>query len=222
MKIFNKLFTLAVIMALMATLCACGNKNGVQNDKPDDNSKPTVSTPSNDNTTTDNKPDESEPDDNKPDDNKPDENKPQNSTPSKPIENKIPITAIIGQWKSQVDASEILAEQEITLDVQISINVKTTFGNDNSYCVSVSPLEIEQVLKNALSDEYDDNFINNCVSLLDDALYESGIYKFEGDKLLIMWDGDPDYIEVDYTFKASKDKLTISFPSDEREYNRIK
>ena len=216
MKKINKLFALTVIMALMVTLCACGNEKSGQNSKPDENSKPTVSTPSNDNTTTDNKPDESEPDDNKPD-----ENKPQNRTPSKPVENKIPITAIIGQWKSQVDASEILAEQEITLDKQILINVKTTFGNDNSYCVSVSPLEIEQVLKNALSDEYDDNFINNCVSLLDDALYESGVYKFEGDKLLIMWDGDPDYTEVDYAFKGSKDKLTISFPSDERTYNRI-
>ena len=217
MKIVNKLFALTVIMALMVTLCACGNENSGQNSKPDDNSKPTVSTPSNNNTTTtDSKPGESEPDDNKPD-----ENKPQNSTPSKPVENKIPISSVIGQWKSQVDASEILAEQEITLDKQILINVKTTFGNDNSYCVSVSPLEIEQVLKNALSDEYDDNFINNCVSLLDDALYESGVYKFEGDKLLIMWDGDPDYIEVDYNFKGSKDKLTISFPSDERTYNRI-
>lgn len=217
MKIVNKLFALTVIMALMVTLCACGNENSGQNSKPDDNSKPTVSTPSNNNTTTtDSKPGESEPDDNKPD-----ENKPQNSTPSKPVENKIPISSVIGQWKSQVDASEILAEQEITLDKQILINVKTTFGNDNSYCVSVSPLEIEQVLKNALSDEYDDNFINNCVSLLDDALYESGVYKFEGNKLLIMWDGDPDYIELDYNFKGSKDKLTISFPSDERTYNRI-
>ena len=216
MKLLNKLFALTVIMALMVTLCACGNEKSGQNSKPDENSKPTVSTPSNDNTTTDNKPDESEPDDNKPD-----ENKPQNSTPSKPVENKIPISSVIGQWKSQVDASEILAEQEITLDKQILINVKTTFGNDNSYCVSVSPLEIEQVLKNALSDEYDDNFINNCVSILDDALYESGVYKFEGDKLLIMWDGDPSDTEINYTFNGSKDKLTLSFPSDERTYNRI-
>lgn len=72
-----------------------------------------------------------------------------------------------------------------------------------------------------LSEEYDDDFVNNCVSLLEDALYESGVYKFEGDKLLIMWDGDPDYTEIDYTFKNSKDKLTISFPSDERDFERI-
>ena len=130
--------------------------------------------------------------------------------------------SIIGQWKSKIDATEILSEAEIELDMQIYINVKTVFGNDNSYCVSISPSEIEQILKAELSEEYDDDFVNNCVSLLDDALYESGVYKFEGDKLLIMWDGDPDYTEIDYNFKNSKDKLTISFPSDERDFERIK
>ena len=147
---------------------------------------------------------------------------PQTSTITKPEENKIPISSIIGQWKSKIDASEILSENEIEIDKQIYINVKTVFGNDNSYCVSISPSEIEQILKAELSEEYDDDFVNNCVSLLDDALYESGVYKFEGDKLLIMWDGDPDYTDIDYTFKNSKDKLTISFPSDERDFERIK
>ncbi len=217
MKLINKLFTLTLAVLLAFTVTACGNDKENQNSTPNDTSKPTVSTPSEDKTTTESKPEED-----KPVDNKPEDNKPQNSTPSKPVENKIPITAIIGQWKSQVNACELLAEYDIILDGEILINVKTDFGNDNSYRVSVSPLEVENALKNSLSDEYDDNFINNCVSTLDDALYESGIYKFEGDKLLIMWDGDPDYIEVDYTFKSSKDKLTISFPSDERDYNRIK
>ncbi len=216
MKLLNKLFAFIIIAALTVTLSACDKDNNGQNSKPDDNSKPTVSTPSDDKTTT-----ESKPEDNKQEESKPEQSKPQNSTPSKPVENKIPITSIKGKWKSQVNATEILAEQDITLDKQIFINVKTDFENDNSYRVSVSPLEVEQILKDALLGEYDENFINKCVSLLDDALYESGVYKFEGDKLLIMWDGDPDYIEVDYAFKGSKDKLTISFPSDERDYNRI-
>ena len=218
MKLMNKIFALTLVTSLIFSLVACGkDNNSGQNNKPTDNSKPTVSTPSEDKTTN-----ESKPEDDKPVDNKPEDNKPQNSTPQKPEENKISITSIIGQWKSQVNACELLAEYDIILDGEILINVKTDFGNDNSYRVSVSPLEVENALKNSLSDEYDDNFINNCVSTLDDALYESGVYKFENDKLLIQWDGDPDYIEVDYNFNGNKDKLVISFSSDEREYTRVK
>lgn len=219
MKIFKNLFVLTIVLTLVLTLSACGKEEANSNSGPDESSKPTVSTPTENNTTTD----ESKPEDNKQDESKPTEiSKPQTSTITKPEENKIPVTSIIGQWKTKIDASEILSENEIEIDKQIYINVKTVFGNDNSYCVSITPLETEQILKASLSDEYDEDFINNCVSLLDDALYESGVYKFEDDKLLIMWDGDPDYIEIAYNFKNSKDKLTISFPSDERDFERIK
>lgn len=218
----NKLFALTIIAALMLTLSACGKDKNEQNSKPDDNSKPTVSTPSEDNTTTESKPEDNKQNESQPENNKTDDDKTQNSTTSTPAEDKISITEVIGSWKSQVDACELLAEQEINIDAEIMINVKTDFGNDNSYRVSISPLEVEQALKNALSDDYDDNFIDNCVSLLEDVLYESGVYKFDGDKLKIMWDGDPDYTEVNYTFNGSEDKLTISFSSDERTYTRIK
>lgn len=216
MKKFNKIFALTLIAVLMLTLSACGKDKENQNSKPDDTSKPTVSTPSDNNTTTESKPEENKQEESKP------ESKPESSTPSKPVVNKIPITNVIGKWNSQINASEILAENDIILDKTILINIKTVFGNDYSYCVSISPLEVEQILKNALSEDYDDDFINNCVSLLDDMLYESGIYKFENDKLHIMWDGDPDFTEVDHSFRGSKDKLTISFYSDERTYTRVK
>lgn len=201
---------------LVFSLAACGKDKESQGSKPDDTSKPTVSTPSEDKTTT-----ESKPVDSKPSEDKKEDDKPQTSTPSKPSEDKININSIIGQWKSQIDASEILAEYDITLDKSILIYIKTDFGNDNTYRVSISPSEVKDTFKNSLLDEYDDEFIDNCVSQLDDALYESGVYKFDGDKLMIKWDGDPDFIDVDYNFKGNKNKLVISFPSDERNYNRI-
>ena len=79
----------------------------------------------------------------------------------------------------------------------------------------------ENTLKAALGNEYDDNFIHNCASTLDDALYESGVYMFEGDILKIKWDGDPEEIEISYAFKGSKNKVVLSFPSDERTFERI-
>lgn len=79
----NKLFALTLIAVLMLTLSACGKDKNEQNSKPDDSSKPTVSTPSDNNTTVESKPEE-----NKTEESKPTESsKPQSSTTTKPEEN---------------------------------------------------------------------------------------------------------------------------------------
>ena len=213
LKHLNKIWAILLSVVLLASFAACDKKD---NDTKVENSKPTVSTPSKDDTTTESKPEET-----KPEESKPEESKPQTSTPSKPAVTQKPAsTLILGKWKTKVDACEILLEYEIELEGPIYIDVMTIFGNDLSYSVDIEPPKATEILKAALPD-YDEGFIDDCVGTLSDALFESGVYKFEGEKFKIMLDGDPDYTEIDYAFKNSNNKLTISFPSDERDYERV-
>ena len=220
MKHLNKLLAFLMAMLLIVSFVACNKKNNNTNTQGD-NSNPTVSTPSGNNTT------ESKPEDNKQEESKPVENNQEPSTPSKPVEPDKPIVTvkpanelILGKWKTKVDVCEILVENNIELVGPIYIDVITNFQNDLSYSADISYTNATNVLKAALPD-YDDNFIDNCVNIISDALFESGIYKFEDDKLFIMLDIDPDYAEIEYSFTNSNNSLVLSFSSDEREYERV-
>ncbi len=218
MKRLNKIFVLLLSLTLLVSFVACSKKNN--NDKTQgENSKPTVSTPS---TTTE----ESRPEkENKPDtptpESKPQESNPEPSTPSTPVVTQKPAsTLILGKWKTKVDACEILIEHNIELVGPIYIDAITKFDRDLSYSVDIEPVSVTDILKAALPD-YDEGFIQNCVSILSDAIFESGVYKFEDEKFLIMLDGDPDYTEMQYSFTNSDNKLVLYVTSDVREYERI-
>ncbi|MBO5090727.1 MAG: hypothetical protein J6C27_07470 [Clostridia bacterium] len=220
MKHLNKLLAFLMAMLLIVSFVACNKKNNNTNTQGD-NSKPTVSTPSGNNTT------ESKPKEDKQEESKPVENNQEPSTPSKPVEPDKPIVTvkpanelILGKWKTKVDVCEILVQNNIELVGPIYIDVITNFQNDLSYSADISYTNATNVLKAALPD-YDDNFIDNCVNIISDALFESGIYKFEDDKLFIMLDIDPDYTEIEYSFTNSNNSLVLSFSSDEREYERV-
>ena len=220
MKHLNKILALIMAMLLIVSFVACNKKNNNTNTQGD-NSKPTVSTPSGNNTT------ESKPEEDKQEESKPVENNQEPSTPSKPVEPDKPVVTvkpanelILGKWKTKVDVCEILVENNIELVGPIYIDVITNFQNDLSYSADINFTNATNVLKAALPD-YDDNFIDNCVNIISDALFESGIYKFEDDKLFIMLDTDPDYTEIEYSFTNSNNSLVLSFSSDEREYEHV-
>lgn len=215
MKHLNKILALLMAMLLIVSFVACNKKNKNTNTQGD-NSKPTVSTTNNNNTTT-----ESTPEEDKQEESKPVENNQEPSTPSKPVETvKSANELVLGKWKTKVDVCEILVENNIELVGPIYIDVITNFQNDLSYSADINYTNATNVLKAALPD-YDDNFIENCVNVISDALFESGIYKFEDDKLFIMLDIDPDYTEIEYSFTNSNNNLVLSFSSDEREYERV-
>ncbi|MBO5211146.1 MAG: hypothetical protein J6B80_04365 [Clostridia bacterium] len=250
MKIFSKLFALTIITALVFTLSACNKNKNNENSKPDDTSKPTVSTPSEDNTTTESKPEENKKEESKPE-NKPEENKQEESKPeNKPVVKPEPVKKsakelIVGKWTAKGDLAPILADQGIDLEGPLEITLNTEFTTSGTLIERADSAEIYPILvaatKQALLDEIAaqnitqtdfeeqigmtlDEYVEDAIASLEleyDNLFTFiAEYKFVEDVLLVKSDDTP-FVETQYTF-INDNTLKIITDSEETIYTRVK
>ena len=236
MKKFNKIFALTLIAALMLTLSACGKDKENQNSKPDDTSKPTVSTPSENNTTTESKPEENKQEESKP------ESKPEESKPDpKPVK-KTPAELIVGKWKGVSDISTGLVDAGFDIEGPLEINVETEFTASGTLIEKADKNQMSSlmrtVLDKAIRDTLAENgmtveqfeaeaqmtleeYIETVVVAFQNSYTYTAEYKFAADVLLVKFDGDPSFIETNYKF-VNDDILIIYTDGEESTYTRVK
>lgn len=234
MKLMNKIFALTIIAALMLTLAACGKDKENQNSTPNDTSKPTVSTPSEDKTTSESKPEEDNPVDNKPEDNKPDP-KPE------PVK-KTPAQLILGKWTAKTDISAELADAGFNVDgpLEITINLEFTSSGtliekaDKNQMSTALRTVLNQAINNALAEtgksveEFEaeigmsvDEYIETFVTAFQNSYTVTAEYKFAADVLLVKFEEDTTFTETNYKF-VNDNTLKITTDSDETIYTRVK
>ena len=235
MKKINKIFALTLIAALMLTLSACGKDKENQNSKPDDTSKPTVSTPSDNNTTTESKPEENKQEESKP------ESKPEESKPDpKPVK-KTPAELIVGKWKGQTDVAPDLADLGYVVPNTLLIELETEFTSSGSLIEKANEKQFSQAMQVILKHTIDQYRIENNISVEDyeaqigmsineyiEILSEESVnsytitaeYQFVNDTLLVKF-GELPFMKTGYEF-IDDDTLRIYTDSDETIYFRVK
>lgn len=238
MRIFSKILAIAFSLMLVISLTACGsdeestnnnsgaskptatspsdqsgnNNNGSNNNVNNEASNKNEASQGNQNNTNTNDKNPNNNIQNNDDENYENKNDIVPNLPTPP-ENNIPLKSIFGNWVSEIDASDILADRGYDNISSFKIKVYTQFNEDFSYSVYLEETLYEKV-QNALS-EYDDAFIDDCADYLVTALVEAGEFSIENNVLML------DSIEVSYHFEGSKNKLVITTTSDERKYTRI-
>lgn len=239
MKLLNKFFVLVLVASLMFTLAACGKNEGSQNSKPNDTaSKPTVSTPSENNTPTESQPEESKPEESKPEESKPD---PKPESKPEPVK-KTPAELIIGKWKGLSDISSGLVDAgfEITEDVKIEVNTEFTAAGsiiekaNKTQMSTVLRSVLKQSINKALAEENVtvedfeaqlgmtvDEYVETFVTAFQNSYTYTAEYKFNGNTLLVKFDGDEDFAETNYEF-INDNTLRIYSDSEETIYTRVK
>ncbi len=238
MKFINKLFALTIIAALMLTLAACGKDKGGQNSKPDDTSKPTVSTPSENKTPNESEPDESKPENNNQDENKPD---PKPEPDPEPVK-KTAKELIIGKWTAKTDISSDLADAGINVEGPLEITLYTEFTTSGTLIEKADKNQMSSVLRTVLRQAIDsalaennmtaqefetqigmtiDEYIETIVTTVQNSYTVTADYKFAEDVLLVKFEGDQAFTETKYEF-INDNTLKIYTDSDETVYTRVK
>lgn len=237
MKLMNKIFALTIITALMLTLSACGKDKDGQNSKPDDNSKPTVSTPSN-NTPTESRPDVSEPENNNQNESTPDPKPEPKPEPAKKTAKEL----IVGKWTAKTDISADLADAGFNVEgpLEITLNLEFTSSGtliekaDKNQMSSALRTVLKQAIENALVEagksvgEFEaeigmtvDEYIETIVTAFQNSYTVTAEYKFAADVLLVKFEEDTTFTETNYKF-INDNTLKITTDSDETIYTRVK
>ncbi len=233
MKKLKKLFVMAIITALILSLSACGKGEVTQNSKPDETSKPTVSTPSDNNTT-----------ESKPEENKQEESKP--TVESKPEENKpVKKTAkelIVGKWTAKTDIVSDLADAGFNIEGPLEITVILEFTASGTIVEKADKNQmstaLRSVLNKAMNDALNENnmtvedfeaqigmtldeYIETFVTAFENSYTIAGEYEFVEDVLQVKFDESEPFTKTSYQF-INDDTLKIITDSDETVYTRVK
>lgn len=234
MKLINKFLTLTIIAALMLTLSACGKDKGVQNSKPDDNSKPTVSTPSENNSSNESEPEESKPEDNKQDVSTPDPD-------PKPVK-KTAKELIIGKWTAKSDIAADLVDAGFNIGGPLEITLNLEFTSSGTLIEKADKNQMSSALRTVLNQAIQDSLVENNLSEEDfeiqigmtiDEYIETIVtafqnsytvtaeYKFADDILLVKFEEDTSFTETNYQF-INDNTLKITTDSNETIYTRVR
>ena len=238
MKLLNKLFALALVASLMITLAACGKK-AEEPSKPEETSKPTVSTTTEDTTSTESNPEEDKTE------SKP-ESKPESTTESKPESKpepakKTPAELIIGKWKGKTNISTEMTDLGIDLTEPLEIDVYIEFTTSGTLIEKVDKTQMSNalrtVLRKALNDALTENgmtvqqfeaelgmtideYIDDQIELYQNSYTMTAEYRFESDVLFVKFEEDPEFTKTQYSF-VNDNTLKIVTDSEEMLYTRI-